>query len=64
MLQCKKSRFAVGKQFRYECREAGHTRLHTMEATLTKTTIARSVLFAQVPYVYLRYPGFAVALDA
>jgi hypothetical protein len=40
------------------------TRLPIGRLDKTKTTIARSVLFAQVPYVFLRYPGFAVAFDA
>ena len=48
----------------YAIREAGQTRPPAMEAALTKNAIARSVSLAQVPYVFLRYPGFAVALDA
>jgi hypothetical protein len=44
--------------------EAGQARPHAMEAPLTKTTIARSVLFAQVSYVFIHHAGFAVTLDA
>jgi hypothetical protein len=40
------------------------TRLPIGTQDMTKTTIARFVLLAQVPYVFLRYRGFAVALDA